>query len=86
MLRNLYPRWIREGKLKQQQADHRIGVLESILDIVKAQPRPDQLALDAVPDLKGKNAVVVYFNTDADREEFIAALHEAKPGMRSVKI
>lgn len=48
--------------------------------------RPDAEALNAVSDLRGKNAVVLYFETDADREEFIALIHEAKPGMRTVKL
>jgi len=48
--------------------------------------RLDQEALDASPELRGKNAVVLYFETDADREEFVALVKLAKPGMRAVNI
>ena len=48
--------------------------------------RIDQKALDATPELRGKNAVVLYFETDADREEFVALMKLAKPGMRAVNI
>lgn len=34
----------------------------------------------------GTKPLVVYFATDADRDEFIAAMAEAKPNMRSVKL
>lgn len=50
------------------------------------QPRPDEEAIAAVPELRGKRAIVLYFETDADRAEFVALIHEAKPGMRTVKI
>jgi hypothetical protein len=30
--------------------------------------------------------LVLYFQTDEDREEFIAAVHEAKPGMMSKRL
>jgi len=48
--------------------------------------RPDAEAIAAVPDLKGKNAVVLYFETDQDRREFVALVQEAKPGMRAVNL
>lgn len=48
--------------------------------------RPDAAAIAAVPGLAGKNAVVLYFETEQDREELVAAIHQAKPGMRAVKI
>lgn len=46
----------------------------------------DDEAIAAVPELKGKNAVVLYFNTPEDRDELVAAIHKAKPGMRAVNI
>lgn len=48
--------------------------------------RPDQDALDAVPALKDAKAVVLYFPTEADRDEFVAIVQEAKPGMRAVNL
>lgn len=48
--------------------------------------RPDAEALNAAPELRGKNAVVVYFDTDTDREDFIQLLLQANPGMRTQKL
>jgi len=50
-----------------------------ITNAVMAVLRP----VDAVADAK---PVIVYFETEADREEFIAAVLEVKPGMRSVRV
>lgn len=35
----------------------------------------------ADPSLKESLPVVLYFGSDTDRDEFIALVHEAKPGM-----
>lgn len=48
--------------------------------------RPDAACLAAVPELKGKNAVVLYFETPEDRDELVALIHVAKPGMRAVNL
>jgi hypothetical protein len=53
---------------------------------VETAARPDAEALAAVPTLRGAKALVLYFPTDADRDEFVALIHEAKPNMRSVKL
>lgn len=37
------------------------------------------------PALAGKKPVVLYFDTDADRDEFIAIVQEAKPGLKISK-
>lgn len=50
------------------------------------ETRADAEALAAVPELKDKHALVLYFLTDADRDEFVGLVHEAKPGMRTVKL
>lgn len=55
-------------------------------DAALERPRPDAEALAAVPSLRGAKALVLYFPTDADRDEFVALIHEAKPNMRSVKL
>jgi hypothetical protein len=49
--------------------------------------RPDKEAIAAAPELKDKRALVVYFETDEDRDEF-AAMLEAYfgPRARTVKI
>lgn len=44
--------------------------------------RPDAEALAAAPSLKGKNAVVLYFDNDEDRRQFVDVIKLAKPGMR----
>lgn len=48
--------------------------------------RPDAECLKAAPSLKDKNAVVLYFENAADRDELVALIHEAKPGMRAVNL
>jgi len=47
MRRNLYPRWVREGKLKQQQADHRINIIEEIKETLR-QCRQDRQMTSAL--------------------------------------
>ena len=39
-----------------------------------------------VGGLRGTKPVVLYFGSDADRDEFIAMIREAKPGLRAEKI
>ena len=96
--KNIYPRWVQEGKLKQQQADHRIHVLEDIKEVVRAArqakqmtstltgQRIDQEALEAVPELKDQKALVLYFSNERGREEMIAACIAALPNARTVKL
>jgi len=38
------------------------------------------------PDVQGTEPLILYFTTDADRDEFIAAVQKAKPSMRAVKV
>ena len=39
-----------------------------------------------IPELNDKLALVIYFETEQDREEFIQAFHEVKPNCRTVKL
>jgi hypothetical protein len=48
--------------------------------------RPDQVAVDAVPELQDKKALVCYFATDADRDEFAETLKQWMPNARSERI
>jgi hypothetical protein len=48
--------------------------------------RLDSDALAAAPELRGKEAVVLYFLTKEDREDFVRLIVEAKPGMRAVRL
>jgi hypothetical protein len=36
--------------------------------------------------VKGLKPLVVYFGSKEDREEFISAIHEAKPNVRTIKV
>lgn len=56
--------------------------------VVSAPPgvRLDVEAVEAAPELLGKHAVVMYFETAADKDELVAAIAIGKPGMRSVDI
>lgn len=37
MRRRVYPRWVRLGKIRKMDADHRVEVLESILEELHAR-------------------------------------------------
>lgn len=77
-------------RLRRRAADSPGGAtVELLVEDVRAlleHQRPDAEALEAVPDLKRGRALVLYFPTDADRDGFVALIHEAKPGMRTVKL
>lgn len=48
MRKSVYPKWVQAGKLKQIDADHRIAVMQKILDDYEAksaQDKPDQPSL-----------------------------------------
>lgn len=63
--------------------DDRKALLRRLLEL----ERPDAEAIAAAPELKDKKALVTYFQTDADRDEFIAALQLwFGPRARSVKV
>jgi hypothetical protein len=52
-----------------------------IKDVMNAKPgvRLDVEALEATPELIGKTAVVIYFETEADRDELVLAMKATKP-------
>ena len=53
----------------------------------KLHAENERLKLAApVEGLEGSFPVVLYFGNDNDREEFIAIIQEAKPGMVALKI
>lgn len=52
---------------------------------VNTPTRPDAEALDAVPELKGKHALVLYFNDDAGRAEASAILEQVFREQRLVR-
>jgi len=46
----------------------------------------EALELPNLPELEGAKAVVLYFPSEADRDELVAAVLEVHPNMRSVKL
>lgn len=65
---------------------HAYDSMRWVEEFEKQHCRPDAEALAAVPELKGKSALVLYFANDQDRREFSALIQEAKPGMLAVNI
>jgi len=44
MRRNLYPRWVANGKMKQEQADERIRLMQKVYDwVVEQLPTTEKL-------------------------------------------
>ncbi len=35
MRRSVYPRWVTDGRITQQQADHRLGVMEAVFETLE---------------------------------------------------
>lgn len=66
-------------------ARYALGVADE-LEKRAAEGRPDAEAIAAAPTLKGKKAVVLYFETEQNRDELVALIQEAKPGMRAVNL
>lgn len=48
--------------------------------------RPDAEAIAAAPELAGKLAVVVYFNSEVQRDAFVDAACESMTNIRTVKV
>lgn len=48
--------------------------------------RPDARAIAAAPELEDKSALVLYFGSDADREEFADVCKASMTGVRTVNI
>jgi hypothetical protein len=63
---------------------------DDIVAIARARGREiDQRGIDLQEpgqELKGTKPVVLYFGSEQDREEFIALVHEAKPGLVARKL
>jgi hypothetical protein len=82
MRERVYPRWVGTGTMKPATADEEIRRMKAVLAILKALAQADA----PIDPLAGKRAVVCYFETDEDRDEFVAAVREVKPNMRSVNL
>lgn len=69
---------------RARQATRRL--VDLLRDFRRPTQRPDADALNAAPALVGKKAVVLYFDTERDRDELVALIREAKPNMRAVNL
>ncbi len=72
--------------------DYILREMRDILDSFKGirlpgeLPTEDDLRKPPVPELAGALPVVLYFQNDSDREEFIEAVKQEKPGMIAKKL
>lgn len=57
-----------------------------VAQLRRALKRPDREAINAAPELTGKLAVVVYFNSEVQRDAFVDAARESMTNMRTVKV
>jgi hypothetical protein len=48
--------------------------------------RPDSGTLPVVPELKGKKPLVLYFDNEVDRDEFVRLWKEVKPNARTLNL
>ena len=67
-----------EARLQIEAQQRTIRLLE--------QRRIDAEAIAAVPALRDKKAVVLYFENDEDRDGLVELLQAAHPGMRAVNL
>lgn len=86
-----YPGWVGRGKMRQGEADHHIDLQRAIIKSLEwlrdnAKEIRDYIAaINAAPELKGKRQVVLFFDTDTEADEFVAAVLQAKPNMRTAR-
>jgi len=88
--KNVYAQRVAGHKMKQAEADmHRDLMMnvQATLEWLQANEKTIRgyvEAMNAAPELKDKIPLVVFFESDADRDELIAAFKE-RTGMRTVK-
>lgn len=76
-------------RLVLDRKDREIQMLKQgfvAIDPHDPRPRPDAQAIAAVPELEGKKALVLYFQTQQDADEFAELIQAVKPGMRTVQL
>ena len=78
MRRKVYPRWVGQSKMTQAKADHEIAVMERVLETLRT--------LSGAGKLEGAKPLVLFFRTEADRQEMVAAIAAEKPGMIETSI
>jgi hypothetical protein len=72
--RNFYKKQVARQLMTEELALSRIELMESILESLRLLQAP-------VPELQGCFPVVLYFRTEADRQELRAAVEEAMPNL-----
>ena len=96
--KRVYPGWVENGRLTDEKATRQLGCMEAVLETVRKArqaeamtskltgERIDAPAIAAAPELAGKRALVLYFETDEDRDGMIEACRAAMPNARTVKV
>lgn len=90
-LRDLHKVWA------ETKAEKMSAVIETLIEVRRDQQmtgmnakrigeRPDQVAVDAIPELQDKKALVCYFATEADRAEFAETFKALMPTARTERI
>jgi hypothetical protein len=75
--KNVYPKWVGQRRMTQDEADREIArmtaALHTVMEHQKWQAPVEQLA--------GTKPLILYFATDEDRQELAELIKAAKPGM-----
>lgn len=84
-------RWAEQNAAKMEGIVETLSVLRRDLQMTgmngkRIGERPDQVAIDAIPELQDKKALVCYFATEADRAEFAETLKALMPTARTERI
>ena len=72
--RNFYRKQVARQLMSEDLAKYRTELMESILESLRLLQAP-------VPELQGCKPLVLYFRTDADRDELVTAIQQAMPGL-----
>jgi hypothetical protein len=84
-LRDLYHR-LRSTGLPPEAV---MPLIDAAAEIEGYEREIGRLIKDAIPAerrLEGARALVVYFATDVDRDEFVDIFHQAKPNCQTVRV
>jgi hypothetical protein len=79
MRKNVYRRRVSQGAMKQEEADRELTSMEAVYESLKLLQRPDA-------GLQGTLPLLLYFGSEADRDEFMEMMKEAKPNMVAKKL
>lgn len=85
--KSVYKKFVASGRMTQNDSDELIGKMEAAYQTLKwVEKRQGMIrdihALETVaPELRETIPLVLYFNNDADRADFVNTVREAKPGM-----